>query len=117
MPFDRMREYAWGNKHRQGARMMIDIIHKKLAMLTLIKWIRCVYSQELLNYEGVEDDDERLKQVKLMRALQIVGACDEEEDVQVLKAFTDWKRLDYRKYLECIQDYRDTLHKKKRRVV
>lgn len=72
----------------KGATIIRDLLFRRKTTNSIITWIEAVYANEDFSIES-------LRLEKLRRAFQIGFWSQKKDDVLVLRAFKDWKRLDY----------------------
>eukprot|EP00347_Sterkiella_histriomuscorum_P000219 403376728 len=107
MAFNMIRDKTIWDRQREGAQYMIDICSRKQLSEALIKWLRSVYEEEIYMQQSIEV----IREKKLLRALMIVENSQRKDEVLLMRAFKEWKRIEYQMVLEGLMKYSATLEK------
>lgn len=79
------------DQQNEGIQILVDCYSRKVLSECLIKWLKAVYCEEIMMQESLEIMRER----KLLKAIFIVEKSQKKDEVLLLKAFKEWKRMEY----------------------
>ncbi|CDW84162.1 UNKNOWN [Stylonychia lemnae] len=105
--FRKIKEFSIRDRQREGGQILYDFVTRKQLSEALIKWLRSVYQEEIFLQQSIEVNREK----KLLRAILIAEGSMKKDEVMLMKAFQEWKRIEYQMVLEGLKKYSATLEK------
>ena len=107
-----MKLYVRNDIKREGAKKLRDFMMRKILSKCLIQWLKSIYEEEILMQESL--DNRRM--YKLHRAVLIVEKHKRKDEVMLMRAFKEWKRLELQIVLDSLKQYSAALEKNSTRM-